>query len=789
MVSMVAGTNTGANISINICMEGWHIHMSGIVQGVGFRPLVYRIATTLQLKGYVCNAGDGLHVYVDAAETEANHLYQLLLTSPPQHALITSRKIEKTNVQGFKDFSIRLSDIGTTTDLLLTPDIAMCDDCRREITNIDDHRHHYSFTTCLRCGPRYSIIHQMPYDRENTTMADLKMCARCNSEYHNVEHRRHFSQTNSCPDCAIDLHLYDGNCNEMIAAQADLPLIVASLLSNGAVIAVKGVGGYLLLCDATSEATVRRLRQRKHRPMKPLAVMFENLSAAGASVDIRNFEAKALQSPAAPIVLCRWKENPDENICRLQVAPGLDKLGVMLPYSPLLYLISTAAGRPLVATSANFSGSPIMYKDDDALSLLGEVADYVLTYDREIIIPQDDSVVQFTDEGRQIILRRSRGLAPNYYPNPFHSKASILATGADLKSSFAIQSAQNLFISQFLGDQSALESQESYEACFHHLAQALNFQPSIILADAHPGYYSTAFAAMLANDRRIPLQQVQHHRAHFAAVLAENNLLEKTSPVLGFTWDGTGYGDDHQIWGGETFTWIDGSMERSFHLDPFVQLSGDKMSKEPRLSALSLLHHAHLPAETIHQHFSDTEWNYFQKQLQHPGVYTSSMGRLIDGVAALLGICRHNRYEGHAAMFLEVAARKDTTDTTAYRFRISNGTIYWQPVIRQVLADRQSGIAETIIAGRFLRSLAGLVEEVSAIAGIDALAFGGGVFQNATLVQLITERLRNKKQLYFHQQLSPNDECIAFGQLAWYHAQQLHAFNNNHQEINSKLCV
>ncbi|HSF88993.1 MAG TPA: carbamoyltransferase HypF, partial [Saprospiraceae bacterium] len=539
-------------------MQTFHIHIRGIVQGVGFRPYVCRIAEKMQLSGCVSNTSDGVHIAINADEKKAKVFYQHLIQDPPVNAIITDHSIEEIEKKKYLGFSIIHSITNTEPDLLLTPDMAICESCREEIHDPSNRRFGYAFTTCLNCGPRYSIQTILPYDRNNTTMHDLHMCEQCDAEYHDIHNRRHYSQTNSCPDCEIRMRYYEGREQEAVSREQEavsseqvVERACADLL-NGLILAVKGVGGYLLLCDATNAETIKSLRDRKQRPAKPLALMYPSIAAIENHLNLRTIEVQALKSKAAPIVLCSIKDQV--SICKDQIAPGLDKIGAMLPASPLLELIAAAVNKPLVATSANLSGSPIIYRDQDALENLFDVADRILTYDREIVAPQDDSVLQFTETGKQIILRRARGFAPNYFPNPFTDHTEyILAMGGELKSAFAIQQKHNLYISQYLGDQGSLESQDSYSRTLEHLCHMLHFEPSIIMTDKHPAYYVSVKGRKMAEEQNKELVEVQHHESHFAAVLAENELLDTDEQILGLIWDGTGYGNDGQIWGGEVF--------------------------------------------------------------------------------------------------------------------------------------------------------------------------------------------------------------------------------------------
>ncbi len=765
-------------------METYHIHITGIVQGVGFRPFVCRLAEKMKIRGRVSNTPDGVHIRFNAEKDSAGRFYDQIILHPPAGALITRHHIDVIGSEDFSTFNIEHSTGQGRADLLPAPDITTCNSCRQEIADAGNRRYRYAFTTCLECGPRYSILRSLPYDREHTTMSGLAMCPSCAAEYENIHDSRFYSQTNSCPDCAIPLHLYDNSGRLVSSDPAILLARVSVLLKAGAIVAVKGLGGYLLLCDATREDIVRRLRLRKSRPTKPFAVLYKDVEMAAADLLLTRQEKEALQDRSGPVVLARMKEKPLNENMGPWIAPGLDRIGALLPCTPLLLLIAEDFGRPLVATSANISGSPIVYNDKEALSALSGLADYIVIYDRDIVTPQDDSVLLFTDQGQRIVLRRSRGLAPNYFPNPFDSAdRTLLGMGGELKSAFAFQDRDRLYISQYLGDQGSLEAQESFNVTLQHWMQLLKVTPDLILIDPHPGYAISRLGRQLAAEKGAPVQPVQHHRAHFAAVLAENQLLsEKDEPVLGFIWDGAGYGDDGQVWGGEIFLLakIAGSdarnmqdvrsrqMVRVAYLDYFPQFPGDKMNREPRLAALSLLSGFQGGLGRLEGSFTTRELDFYSRWSERPDLLTSSMGRLLDGIAFLLGLTSYNTYEGEAVMQLESLAGKCRNPLPGfYPIPLVGDRLCWQFLLEEVLKDIDQGNERAAIARKVFYSLARMIEDIAATFAVRKLAFSGGVFQSRLLTALITGLLSDHYQLYFHRQLSPNDECIGFGQVAW----------------------
>ncbi len=750
----------------------FHIHINGIVQGVGFRPYVCKLAAEMGITGYVNNAANGLFIEMNADADQGLNFYHQLIFYPPPNALISSHSFHLAATKQFTGFTIQQSSNHQEPDTLIAPDIAICPTCKNEIISNTDRRSRYAFTTCLNCGPRYSIIEALPYDRENTTMREIPMCNSCLNEYHNISNRRHYSQTNSCPQCAITMHLFNAPDTEYTCGQDQIPNIISDACINGKIVAVKGMGGYLLLCDATNTAVVTRLRKKKNRPAKPFALLYPSLSMASADVIIRDFETAALESNAAPIVLCTIKEKPASSINTSVIAPGLNTIGLMLPCTPLLYLITDLVAKPLIATSGNISGSPVIYEDTDALNNLFEVADIVLTYDRRIVAPQDDSVVRFSDSGEKIILRRSRGMAPNYFPHFFtKTKETVLATGGELKSAFGLQHKNKVYVSQYLGDQETMESQQSYFHTLNHITGLLKAKPEIILTDKHPGYFVSQTGVQLSKKTCSgTFFAIQHHKAHFGAVLAENDLLQSRLPVLGFIWDGTGYGEDEQVWGSESFIYHDNNMTRVAHLDYFPQLLGDKMSREPRLSALSILKEFPAAITLLEKYFTVTEWQYYSKMIgQDHRLLTSSMGRFLDALACILGICPVSSYEGEAVMRLECLAENcKEYINEAYPLPIENDSLNWRIFVHHFLEDIELHKSKEYIARKIFFSLAASVEQQADYFSVNRLAFSGGVFQNALLVDMIRCRLADRKRCYYHRLLSPNDENIGFGQLAYY---------------------
>lgn len=754
------------------------------MQGVGFRPCVFRLARAHGLKGWVNNASDGLHIAFTADEAAAQVFYAELLANPPALARITRHELRQATPEAFPDFRIAHSHSQAESRLLLPPDFALCADCRADLYRKDGRRSGYAFTSCTHCGPRYSIIKQLPYDREQTAMSRFPMCANCATEYHEPSDRRYYAQTNSCSNCRIPLTLTDAHGQVISQSQADCLQRCAALLQAGQIVAIKGIGGYLLCCDATNAEAIARLRQRKQRPSKPFALMYPSLAAVQADFQVSGQEAAALSGSVAPIVLLRQKAQAGQTLACEAIAPGLQRLGIMLPYTPLYELLLHELGRPIVATSGNQSGSPIAYEEAAAMEQLAGIADYFLHNERDILLPQDDSVLQYApDSGQAVWLRRSRGLAPTYLnPGLAMPGQSLLAMGGMLKGSFALSHQGNTYISQYLGDLGQFDAQQNYKHTVEHFLQLFGAKPDIILADKHPQYPSTLLGQAWASEWQVPIVKVQHHLAHFGAVLGEHQLLDTEQAVLGVIWDGTGLGDDGQVWGGEFFTYAKYAFERQGHFSYFPNLLGDKMAQEPRLAALAACQGLPDAQSWLRPKFTATEWGVYQKLLaQAPKLQTSSVGRLFDAAASLLGLMDAQTYEGEAALMLEQLARahsltgKWTPADSYVEALLPNGQVPASQLMAGLLADMAQDLPKARIAAKFHHSLVHSIALAADRLGTKIIAFSGGVFQNTLLIDMIAQQLGPHYRLCFHEQLSPNDENIAFGQAICYHIQQRHS--------------
>lgn len=743
-------------------MQSWHIHIEGRVQGVGFRPFIYRLANAMNIKGEVANTSNGVHIHLVASKVVLDEFIERIRKEAPSASRIVEINYKLKEDKDYESFTIIESHKKTTAKLLITPDIALCPKCKKELLDRNNKRFNYPFTTCTQCGPRYSVMRQLPYDRKTTTMKPFVMCTTCDEEYADVNNRRFYSQTNSCPDCGVNLKW-------ITDAPGDVEPIshAISLLKKGAIVAVKGIGGFLLLVDATNKKAIKTLRKRKNRPSKPFACLFKNIEKVKSYAKVNSKESELLGSAEAPIVLLKIKKST-KDLAFEAIAPGLSTIGAMLPYAPILEMIASKMEVPLVATSANVSGSPIIYKDDDALRLLGGIADAILSNDRQITFPQDDSVVAISPKYQKLVMmRRSRGYAPSLTIPEGRLPNNILAMGAEMKSAFGFTSDGNTYLSQYLGDTSKFESQEAYDYTFKNLTEMMNPEIECVLVDSHPNYNVTQKGIKWANNHERPFIKVQHHKAHFAAVLEEHNLLAQGDPVLGVVWDGTGYGDDHNMWGGEFFRLKNNAISRIHHLGYMPVIGGNRMALEPSVATIAAMW-PEMPGKVwMRKRFSPVEQGVLPQLAENAQIYTSSVGRLFDAAAGLLCKKRKNTFEGEAAMALqELAQKSKLAHWDPYCLSLRKNTLNPQYLLSNIDLDKKNQVPVEDLALRFHQTLVQWIAFVSDINMIHKIAFSGGVFQNTLLVDMIFERLGSRHDLYFHNILPPNDENIALGQLA-----------------------
>lgn len=764
----------------------WKICISGMVQGVGFRPFVWRTAIDQNLTGSVANGLEGVVVLLNGSRQKALEFQDIITKNAPKLARITQVSCTSAPDTFFDSFTIVASDNQGQPVLLLTPDVAICPACRKAIHTPDNRRWGYAFTTCTVCGPRFSILTGVPYDRPFTTMQDFPMCADCRSEYQQPSDERFYAQTNSCAKCGVTMWLVNSETNPPGTIEPTDPELIRKQVVDaweaGSIVAIKGIGGFLLTCDACNPDSISRLRERKHRPTKPFAVMYPNLELLQTDAEVSDAAFEHLTSPVAPIVLLPLKSGPTQ-IDRKGIAPGLHTVGAMLPNAPLLDLLLRDFGRPIVATSGNISGAPLDFEDNAAIEHLSDIADLMLLHNRRIVMPQDDSVVAIRTQPaptNHVVIRRARGMAPCFIqPGLSIPETTVLALGAEMKGTMALAHLGNINISQYLGDLSDFAVQERYHLILNHLLRVFEAQPAVILGDLHPGYFTTQLGQDLASKWNVPFYQVQHHEAHFAAVLTENNLLKPDmDPVLGIIWDGTGYGTDGKIWGGEFFTYASNkgkgapSIQRVSHFDYFPFILGDKMPREPRLSAFSTCWGIHQATDLLRLKFTDQEWNLYQKLPKQPGqLMTSSVGRIFDAVASLLGLADKMQYEAEAALLLEDLARQYSYEQGP----LDVETFFDVPIMpfvdtkmlmEGIINDLQTGQEPGRIALKFHYTMVNIIQKAARWCSVKKIAFSGGVFQNTLLVDLIQHQLGQEFELFFHRQLSPNDENIAFGQWA-----------------------
>jgi len=745
----------------------YKILISGQVQGVGFRPYVYTLAQDFLLTGSVSNNEEGVIIFVSGPEESILKFYNKLIQFPPPVSRIKDNKFHQIDNIVFDDFKIIPSKKSGQLNLSLTPDFAICDDCKNDIINPENKRYNYPFTTCVNCGPRWAITETFPFEREHTSIDEFPMCDDCIEEYSNPGDRRFHSQTNTCKKCGINLFLIDNSGNKVEVSNDILFKKIASFLSEGKVIAIKNTSGYLLCCNAENEKVVQQLRNNKNRPNKPFALLFPSLDHLRNELELDEVHVRSLTSTERPINIISIN-NYKGNIALSQVAPGLNQLGVMLPYSGILQLLANELDFPIVATSGNIHGSPIISENDVAQDKLKGVADYFLQHNLKIIHPQDDSVVKFSSKlNQEVLFRRSRGYAPNYFNTSIKSEKKIMALGAHLKSSITYYPNEFLYISQYLGNLDNFDVYERFTKTALNFIDIFEQKPKVLLVDGHPTYHSTLYGNELAKQFNTELHKIQHHKAHFASILGEHNLFDSSEKILGVIWDGTGYGDDDQIWGGEFFEYQSNKINRISHFEYYNWIAGDKMSKEPRLSLLSLANDD--MQSVLNDKFLSEELKIYQSLIQNNKLKTSSVGRLFDAVASLLNICNINTYEGEAAILLEnFITHYDLDSCKLYCSGLNDNTIPTKEILFNLYSDFKKGNSKGNVIANFLFTLSWIIFQIAKNQNIKKIAFSGGVFQNTTLIDMINVLSQNQFKLYFHRDLPPNDENISFGQIMYY---------------------
>jgi len=726
------------------------IRIRGVVQGVGFRPFVHNLARGLGLAGYVLNTSSGVIVEVEGAPDTLDRFVASLRSEAPPLARIAGMVVAETGPLGDRDFVIRESQAQEGEFALVSADVATCADCFRDFTDPDNRRFGYPFTNCTNCGPRYTIIRDIPYDRPNTTMATFRMCAACQREYDDPGNRRFHAQPNACPECGPQLSAPIGEARRR--------------LGEGAIVAIRGLGGFHLACDARNDRAVRLLRERKRRSDKPFALMARDLAAVAGFCVVSDADRRALSSPRRPIVILPRRADSDISAA---VAPGNNTIGVMLPYTPLHHLLFTDAPYDaLVMTSGNMSEEPIVTANEEALARLRPLADWFLLHNRDIYMRADDSVVR-TFEGKERVLRRSRGFVPQAIDLGMEV-AETLACGGELKNTFCLSKGRYAVLSQHIGDMENYETLVFFEETLANLKKLFRVEPRAIAYDLHPAYLSTQYAMRVPDLEKIG---VQHHHAHIASCMAENGLRGK---VIGVAMDGTGYGTDGQIWGGEFLVADYGGFERRAHLRYVPLAGGDAAVRQPWRAALAYLADTFGPAAEFSElatwrDVPENRRKAVRSMIAHRvnTIDTSSCGRLFDAVASLVGLRQQINYEGQAAIELEMIAAEGVGD--AYPFGLESDAVDFRPAIERVVADAQAGVPVPLVAARFHNAVADAAVEVCrrlrAEEKLNRVCLSGGTFQNMKLLARVLAGLRRLEfEVFIHAQVPPNDGGIALGQ-------------------------
>jgi hydrogenase maturation protein HypF len=738
------------------------LRVTGVVQGVGFRPTVYQLASSLGLGGCVGNDSAGVFIELEGDESAVDQFVLQLRADPPPLAYIDTIERRDVPTRGETSFVIVESRRDSNATTLVSPDLEVCGDCLAEMNDPADRRYRYPFINCTNCGPRFTITRATPYDRPMTTMAAFVMCDVCQAEYDDPSNRRFHAQPNACPDCGPQIWL---ERDERVPSE-DIITTARELIAAGEIVAIKGIGGFHLACDARNAAVVATLRERKHRTAKPFAVMAPDIATTERIANLASAERDLLKSRQRPIVLVEESESSD---LVDGIAPGNSRIGVMLPYTPLHHLL-LEPGDVWVMTSANYASEPIVKDNDEAREKLLGLADTLLLHNRDIHVHCDDSVVRIAG-GKELPVRRSRGFAPFPVRLPV-AVPPTLAVGGELKATFCLADGGSAFMSQHIGDMENIETLDAFTAAVEHMSGLFRIVPELVVADMHPRYLSTRWAKDHYGDR---LVQVQHHHAHIGSVMAENL---HTGPVIGFSFDGTGYGTDGTIWGGEVLVGDLGGLYRSGHLGVAQLVGGDAAVKRPYRMALSHLYAAgigwdgRIPSVA---HASDEERRIIRRQLGTGlnTIETTSMGRLFDAVSSLAGVCHEVSYEGQAAIELEALGTPDAEGR--YRFDLINkdDALIIDPgaVVAAVAGDAAAGVPAPVISTRFHRALAAVMvaaaEQMRHKYHIDTAALSGGVFQNVTLLEAAKRGLEEAGfTVLSHRLVPPNDGGLALGQIA-----------------------
>ncbi len=765
------------------------IKVEGIVQGVGFRPFVYNLAEKYNLKGWVNNSTEGVFIDVEGGENQLKSMINDLQQQAPPLAVVKNISLEELPLKHYKNFTIEESTINPTGITMISPDVAICSNCELEIKDENNQRYGYPFTNCTNCGPRFSIIKELPYDRPMTTMGEFTMCKECKEEYRNPKDRRFHAQPNACPKCGPQVWLTNALGEKINTIDAIEE--TKGLLKRGKIVAVKGLGGFHLVCDGRNEEVIEELRRRKGRKAKPLALMMRDIETVKKYCLLNEIEESILTCIEKPILLLdRKNDNKDNTLYKnryeikysnknsklpLNIAPNLNTIGLMLPYTPLHHLLFDDELKILVMTSANVSGLPIEYRNNEALKNLSGIVDYFLFHNREIHIPIDDSVVRVV-LGKARMIRRARGYAPK--PLQINGLKETLAYGAEMKNTFSISKKEYVFTSQYIGDLDNLETLQHLEKSIEHYKNLYQIEPKVIAYDMHPNYKTSKLVEnqmnhLIQDVRKLEVEEVQHHHAHIVSCMVDNDINEK---VIGIAFDGTGYGTDGKVWGGEFLICDFKDFKRVGHLNYLKMAGGDVAVKEPWRIGVAYLYK--LMGEklltTNIKHLSSFKVALVVQALKNNinCFETSSMGRFFDGVSALLGVCSINSYEGQAAVELENIAKKDTKEGYNYTIKEVDGlnVVVTDSIIEGILKDLENGILTSIIAGKFHRTIINftveMCEGIKSKYKINKIALSGGVFHNEILLKGIHCDLENKGfEVYIHKDFPTNDGGISLGQM------------------------
>jgi hydrogenase maturation protein HypF len=747
------------------------IQVQGVVQGVGFRPFVFLLAQRRDLRGQIQNNCAGVQIDLEGDQGAIEQFIADIKSTPPPLSRIES--IERVNdlaPLNYDSFRIVASSANIDKRASVSPDIATCSDCLRELFDTANRRYRYPFINCANCGPRFTIIENIPYDRVRTTMHQFRMCDGCKAEYENPLDRRFHAEPIACAECGPTLYLTDERRCQIETGGEDAIGFTRQLLLEGRIVAVKGIGGFHLACNAVDAQAVRRLRRRKYREDKPFAMMARSIEVIRQFCEVSKPEEDLLSSPQRPIVLLTRHSQGD---LPGSISPETNTLGFMLPYSPVHHLLLEGADHPLVMTSGNVSDEPICHADDDALKRLNRIADYFLLHNRRIYRRADDSIVRAEGGARSTILRRSRGYAPLPLKLAINSERTILACGAELKNAFCFVRGSQAYLSHHVGDLQNLETLKSFSEGIEDFQRLFNLHPEVVAYDLHPEYLSTKLALTLDNiETKVA---VQHHHAHVASCLVDNGI---DGPVIGVAMDGLGYGTDGRLWGGEFFIADLAQAERVAHLDYVPMPGGTKAIREPwRMAAVYL-------QKAFGEEFRELDisftsrlnldvWANLRKLIQH-GINcpeTSSMGRLFDAVASLLNLRHAVNYEGQAAMALEAIADRDYLTGYEFEVNLENGSISSTPVIKGIVKDLLSTVAPSIISARFHQSVVDLIVAVAIRIRsgrmLNRVVLSGGVFQNSLLLERTRPQLEARGfDVFTHSRVPPNDGGIALGQAA-----------------------